>query len=377
MGLSATMVAEVYMPRSPKPFAVGSIRVRAIRGPRGERGRQEWYWRAERHATPRVTVWTGWATREAVERHVMEAALAAAEPRPTDATVRQLMRWWGHHIETERPELSAQTVTAYRHAAGRVVALLGDVQLTHLSVSLLEQARGQGLRRWSPRTVRYALARLEQAWTWGRSRGRTPDTECPVVTVDVPRRRKVTPTPGDVAALIQRTDGWQRVALTFLHATGARVGEVAALSWDDVDLDRGVVHLEGKTGPRSIPVAAELVAVLREWRDADRGRRPSRPDLVLGLEPQSATRGVQQFLAREPWSSHALRRAAVDRMARSGVDVATAAAYLGHTVETMLASYRQVSEGDLLAAVERAQLGRLPRGEVVSFPAKVQGEEEG
>ena len=71
--------------------------------------------------------------------------------------------------------------------------------------------------------------------------------------------------------------------------------------------------------------------------------------------------GVPRF------TPYGLRRAAVDAMARAGVDVGTAAAITGHSPEVMLKHYRTVSEADRRAAVEKAGLGVIPAGEVVAF----------
>jgi hypothetical protein len=52
-----------------------------------------------------------------------------------------------------------------------------------------------------------------------------------------------------------------------------------------------------------------------------------------------------------------------------GCDVGTAATLLGHSPEVMLRVYRKATMGDMRDALRRAGLGRLPQGQVVSFPA--------
>ncbi len=82
--------------------------------------------------------------------------------------------------------------------------------------------------------------------------------------------------------------------------------------------------------------------------------------------------GVPRFTA------HGLRRLAVDAMVRSGVDVATAAGFLGHSVSVMLGHYRQVSREDKRQALASTGLAEVPRGEVVPFPGAAEaGGEEG
>jgi integrase len=54
--------------------------------------------------------------------------------------------------------------------------------------------------------------------------------------------------------------------------------------------------------------------------------------------------------------------------AHLGCDVGTAATLLGHSPEVMLRVYRKVTMGDMRDALRRAGRGRLPQGQVASFP---------
>lgn len=97
---------------------------------------------------------------------------------------------------------------------------------------------------------------------------------------------------------------------------------------------------------------------------------------ALDLPPKSASQVVRDRLRRAckaadvpVFTPHGLRRLVVDRMARGGVDVATAASLTGHSVEVMLRYYRQVSDEDRRRAVVAAGLGHFPsRGEVIEGP---------
>jgi integrase len=58
-----------------------------------------------------------------------------------------------------------------------------------------------------------------------------------------------------------------------------------------------------------------------------------------------------------PFTPHGLRRMAVDRMARAGVEPAVAASITGHDPVVMLKHYRVVTDDDLRSAAQRADLG--------------------
>ncbi len=67
------------------------------------------------------------------------------------------------------------------------------------------------------------------------------------------------------------------------------------------------------------------------------------------------------------FTPYGLRRSAVDRMARAGVDPATAASITGHSAQVMLQHYRKVSSEDRRDAIRRAGLGETRSGDVVEF----------
>ncbi len=112
---------------------------------------------------------------------------------------------------------------------------------------------------------------------------------------------------GDVDALVASRD---RAAVVMLSLTGVRAAEIFAssrderrngLSWDDVDLDRGVATVLGKTRERQpVPLLDRVVSVL------DRHRRLREPP--SGEWPVFPTRHAPS-----------LRRAASDRLAEIGV----------------------------------------------------------
>ena len=72
------------------------------------------------------------------------------------------------------------------------------------------------------------------------------------------------------------------------------------------------------------------------------------------------------------FTPHGFRRMVVGDLARSGVDVKTAAKLMGHTIEVMLCYYHDVTEQDLTDAVLKAKLGVLDvpteKGQVISGP---------
>lgn len=385
------------MPRKPsKPakIVVGRIRARAIRGPHRD-GSGRWYWRAEinEDASTR-TVWSGWGLPTDVERDlavlVAQDRLDAAERVHDVRTVRDLLECYIAAQRT-RPDLRPATVRVRTFAARRLVGAIGDVRLACLNMATVEEYRNiRGRSGYAGRTTILDIEVLRSAWLWGRPRGLVEGEPPPRVRVKAePVQSRYTPSPGEVAAVLHelakldrrkgldlsiRSDWpWMMILLHF--ATGARLSEIGGLRVSDYDHSRGILSVNGKTGSREVPVLDPLVLDrLRDWTQG----RPGDAWLLM-VSPMGA-KGIGKYLnaaceaAGVPrFTTHALRRLTVDTLARSGVDVATAADILGHSPAVMLNVYRTVSAADRRAGVAKASLGRLPRGEVV--PLRERGSE--
>lgn len=368
------------VPRRPKrpSVVVGRVTCRPLRGPRDGR----WYWRA-RWTTDgkREEHVLGWLNENEAETACLELVRKGLDRRTVyDAkTVRELLEWWGGHQEA-RQDLARRSVQRYRHAGARLSRSIGDVLLEQLDRLTLERHRDQCGH--SSQTVTCDLQVLRSAWNWGRELGVCPARVLPSLKVLVtPTRNRRTPTPGDVAAVLPHLEGWRRIAVRLLWATGARRGEVAELRWDQVDLEEGALEVDGKTGVRWVPLPADLVAELRAWRpvagpiwgDEEAGS----PEHVLGVKPRTGeTIGVHIHRAIEeankagarvqPFTPHGLRRAAVDALYGSGVDPLVAAQLVGHSPAVALKHYRSTPRPEALRDAARA-VGKLPRGRVVAM----------
>ena len=88
------------------------------------------------------------------------------------------------------------------------------------------------------------------------------------------------PTTDEIRALLPAGGDALFVRMATALLTGMRVNELRALSWDNLDLDSGMIHVRRgaggggelvrvrpKAARRSLPIAPTLVAILSEWRD--------------------------------------------------------------------------------------------------------------
>ncbi|WDR00890.1 site-specific integrase [Devosia sp. J2-20] len=109
------------------------------------------------------------------------------------------------------------------------------------------------------------------------------------------------PTPAEVKAIVGALQGrWRPVLLTAIF-TGLRASELRGLRWDDLDLDRKVLHVrqradrfndigqpKSEAGEREVPLPPIVINTLREWRlvcpRRDTGRKDAQGEPIKELD---------------------------------------------------------------------------------------------
>lgn len=133
-----------------------------------------------------------------------------------------------------------------------------------------------------------------------------------------------------------------------LAGTGVRIGEAIALSWGDLDLAAGTLHVPGtktSSSDRTIHLPPWLIAAL-EARQGFLGHPPADSPICpspLGKRRDSSNtiRAVTGFLERAgyPWaSSHTFRKTVATRLDRAGLSPREIANHLGHSNPAMTLS---------------------------------------
>lgn len=403
--------------KKPAIVVVSPVRARPIRGPHRD-GSGRWYWRAELYKGQDGvgrTIWTGWELEDNVGplliKQIAEQGLDKAQEEDDGEvrTVQDLLEsWLGSRKDSA---LSDRTKSATKASCTRLTGPkearteLGQVLLTRLDRAHLERWRDTCGHAES--TVSYDLTTLRIAWKWGRDTGRTPDRSLPVLRrAGKPRAAKpvytrFTPTEAQVAAVIEKIRRpWAKRAVLLLYATGARVGEISTLRWgaiapywralpttrgtladlpDDLHLswtarDCSALVVDGKTGPREVPLHPSVAAEVLSWRPE--GVDPNA--YVLGVKPKSAAVGVQVELADAAealklprLSPNGLRRAAERALYRTR-EIDVAASIMGHSAETAIRIYREVTgdERGKLVRVAGLAIPVAAAGDVIEGPWK-------
>jgi integrase len=245
---------------------------------------------------------------------------------------------------------------------------------------LYARLRAGGL---GPSTVHSCHRVLHRALGVAVRRGYLPRNVCGLIDPPkVPRTEIIPPTPEQIATLLDAAEahGDRLVALWELAVyTGARQGELLALRWADLDLDRATISIrrtlievlageptygepKSETSRRTLSLPPEAVAALRAHRDRQGFERQrlgdgyAAHDLVFAtpiggpLHNTSVWRSYKRALDRAglptTFRFHDLRHAHATAMLRAGVHMKVAQVRLGHgSIQITMDTYSHIQAG--------------------------------
>jgi len=141
-------------------------------------------------------------------------------------------------------------------------------------------------------------------------------------------------------------------------ATGMRKQEILSLTWDNVDLKRGVAYLlETKNSePRGVPLANLVLGLLTELRhhrsNVAKFIFPS-PNGDWPIDIRSAWEVARKRAALEDFKFHDLRHTTGSYLAMNGATPAEIAEVLGHKTYDMVKRYSHLSDPHTANVVKR------------------------
>ncbi len=274
-----------------------------------------------------------------------------------------------HQEDIRLRRLSARTQEQYAYMIGRFVDFLQGEDVAFVEAITSGHIRGwllsledEGLKPASVNTG----AKCVKAWLNFLVREGVLDAS-PMRTVPMPKLKRPRPvafTPDEVNAILDATNTLRdRALVLFMLDTGVRRAELAALNVGDVDLNRGVVYIrEGKGGKDRVTfLGIRSRRALRRYL-LERGNPP--PDAPLWTSHTTGDRlkasGVRMLFRRlrerigiSHLAPHTFRRTCALWCLRSGMNVYTVAAILGHSDITTLKHYIRFLEDDLRDAHRR------------------------
>ena len=332
-------------------------------------------------------------TRQEVQRKLSQAQRDVASGLPIVGERQTLGQYLVPWLEAAKHQLKASTCMRYRHNLRyHILPALGDVPLAKLTPqhvqSFYTRKFDSGLSASSVANIHTVLhSALKEATQLGLVQRNVADL------VRKPRRKRTkttTLTELQVHTFLDVTHGNRLEALYILAlTTGMREGELLALSWSDVDFERGIVQvthsLQDSDGPvrrilddpktahsrRRIALSAAAVHALRlhrERQQEERNRSGELWDMSYDLVfPNTRGRPIdpahlrtRQFypLVRSaglPFIRfHDLRHTAATLLLRRGVNPKVVSEMLGHAnISLTLDVYSHVTPDMQEAAAQR------------------------
>ena len=323
--------------------------------------------------------------REAAEALDQLRAGHASGTEPTRLTLGAYLEQWVSDARNIRPSTRNGYAAVIRY---HLAPTIGAIRLTALSPLHVESMLASVGKRLSPKSLRNvhavlrrALGQAQRAGLVARNVASREFVDAPRVPVEEPRALSAE----EVRRLLLAAAG-DRLEALFLLAigTGLRQGELLGLAWEDVDLEKGRLHVrrelvrrggkyqraELKT-PRSrrvVPLAPSLVAALAAHRDRviNAGFIPIGPGPVFTGQrgqPLSGSWLTHHFydllraagVPRLPFKN--LRTTFSSRLFEAGIPDRRLADLMGHTRTSTTHGHFIATEGAAqdaaLAAVER------------------------
>lgn len=200
--------------------------------------------------------------------------------RPTDtrATVADLIA--GHLADVE-PDWSPTTWADAKRVADRLPAEFTERRVSSVTPAIIaglyRQLRADG---WSAHRLRRLRMVLNGAWKRAIAYEWAASNPCRDVPIPAKAAKPEVAPPSDeqVRAVLDHADGGVRLFVRLAVVTGCRRGELVAVRWDDVDLERSELVIR-----RSLVQVKGRSPIVRETKTGSKGFR------VLTLDLPTAT----------------------------------------------------------------------------------------
>jgi integrase len=276
------------------------------------------------------------------------------------------------------PEVSPATLVFYKNAVGKFTRFLGakaDVEMTGITADDVMRFRNHESKTLAPKTVNHDLKCLRMLFNIAR-RDRII-SEDPTEFVNTTKKAQTQArrpfTIPEIQAVLSVADEEWRSMIRFGLYTGQRLGDLAMLTWQNVDLLRGEIRLvTRKTGKTLVlPIAEALSAHLEAQPAGDNIEAPIHPRSFVIVQKQGKSGNLSNQFAdllaqaglrkKQPHrkttesgvgrgvgsatgglSFHCLRHTAVTLMKEAGVPEAVVMELVGHDSEQMSAHYTHV-----------------------------------
>jgi integrase len=303
-------------------------------------------------------------------------------------TVREYFDSW---VARKKPETAPSTYAFYHGKKERFLEWLGsraDQQIALIDRQDILDFRAAELKRVAPRSVNHGIKFLRMVFKTAKEDGKYHD-ENPATGVKVARLRDGNGRRGFTIPEIKRVlevadDEWRSLIFFGLYS-GQRLGDLARLTWQNIDLDRDEVRFVTRKTRRQmiIPIAPPLREQIEKIPAGDVPHQPLHPRAFASVEKsggvKTLSRQFHEVLAdaglatpkahrttenapgrdgpRElsQISFHSLRHSATSLMKNAGINASVVMDLIGHESKAISEHYTHVDE-----TAKREAIAKLP-----------------
>lgn len=300
------------------------------------------------------------------------------------STVREFFNRW---LEVKTHETKPATMRFYSNAASKFLNFLGDRaggDIGEVTKDDILSFRADQAKALAPKTVNHGVKFLRMVFRSAREDATIADNPAEFVKVVKAVGDRKSRRPFSIeelrAVLSVADEEWKSMILFGLYS-GQRLGDIARLTWANLDLQAGELRLAtAKTGKRIIqPLAGPLKAHVESLPATDDPQAPIHPRAFETVDRQGKTGGLSNQFAvllsqaglreRAPHrkthgegrgvgsssgglSFHCLRHTAVSLLKEAGIPAATVMELVGHNSTQMSEVYTHIGHESLKRAAE-------------------------
>jgi integrase len=322
--------------------------------------------RAENHAK------SGTLTEQAAKKIIGEILERTTGEAMANYTARAWLNLW---LDMKEQVRAGKTTTRYRQVVRDFLSSLGGragLGLGHItSKDILVYRNGIMGRGRSARTANLSVKVISAAFNSALRQGHIANNPCTALeSLTATTEEKGTFTPAQISSLLRNAEGDWRGAILLGYYTGARLGDVANMRWESVDLTAGVIQFRASKTKKQvmIPLHDDLRKELLERPGV--GRAFLFPSLAgkgtggrYGLSGRFAaimenagiqgkiTRVAEKGRALSSLTFHSLRHSFNSALANGGVSQEIRQLLTGHASPEMNTRYTHHSLQPLRSAI--------------------------
>lgn len=261
-------------------------------------------------------------------------------------------------------QVTESTIYAYRIAFRKFKAYFGDRRAGDVRPidikRYIADAEAEGL---AAMTVAVRLTVCKQIFKWAVEHGEIDAS--PARDVNKSRGLAKTKRPAlteEQELAVEKYRGEDYLLGLFLLYTGMRRGELLALTWQDIDLKTGVIHvtkklnyaghnkpvlenhLKSKNGLRDVPLLADLREALPREKMIGKIFTQENGDYLRNSDIFARWKAYCQNAGIEGVTMHQFRHSFATLLYEAGIDEKAAAAMLGDTEEVTRGTYQELRD---------------------------------